>query len=220
MRKSFYIGMVVIGVLLILFPQTDLYVSSLFYDGGFYLKKDPFLVFWYKSVNFMVFAMSITVLGSLVYLTAAKKEFKMFPKRSLLYLLIVFGVGSGLIVNAFLKENVGRARPSHIVQFGGDKTFSKPMEITDQCKSNGSFTCGHCSFAFGFLAFYFLFRKNWILILAAGYGLVVSATRIMQGGHFLSDAYFSFVVMFMTADLTYRYWFNKERMLDNDTSNN
>lgn len=204
-----YASFIIIGTILVFIPNIDLYVSSLFYtkNQGFYLCGESELFYLYKSVNVLAVVLSVAVIGSLIYIQVVKKQLVVLTTRSVLYVLLVFGIGSGIIVNAFLKENVGRARPSQIVEFGGHKTFSKPFEVTDQCKTNGSFTCGHCSFAFGFIAFYFLFRKRWILFGAAAYGVLVSATRIMQGGHFLSDAFFSFLVMMVTADLLYRFWF-------------
>ncbi len=154
--------------------------------------------------------LSITVIGGYLYQVFSKKEFKYFNKKALLYIFLVFAIGSGLIVNAYLKNNFGRARPSQIVQFGGSKKFTRACVISNQCKKNCSFTCGHCSFAFGFLCLYFLFRKKSILYLALGYGIIVSIVRIAQGGHFLSDSYFSFIIMFLTAKILYYFMYEKK----------
>lgn len=215
MRLEWYALLLTIGAVFVLFPGIDLDVSGLFYKAGegFYLKHDLELVVLYKSVNVLVPVMLLLIIGSLIYLRSTPKKLVVLTAPRVMYVLLVFGIGSGLIVNAFLKEHVGRARPSQILQFGGEKSFSKAMEVSDQCMSNGSFTCGHCSFAFGFIAFYFLFRKRWVLFLAAAYGILVSATRVIQGGHFLSDAFFSFLVMVATADLLYRYWYARQNTL-------
>ena len=211
MKKWLYLSLLTLGTGFILFPWIDLKVSSLFYEAGkgFYLRHDLAFVLLYKSVNVVAVVLSFLVIGALIYIRTTNKKLVVLTAPRVLYVFLVFGIGSGLIVNAFLKENIGRARPSQILQFGGDKTFSKACEPTDQCLSNGSFTCGHCSFAFGFIAFYFLFRQRWILLLAAAYGLLVSATRIVQGGHILSDTFFSFLVMILTADLLHRYWYGR-----------
>ena len=47
-------------------------------------------------------------------------------------------VGSGLIANFFFKDNWGRARPVHIEEFGGEKLYTPPFVISDQCLKNCS----------------------------------------------------------------------------------
>ena len=48
-------------------------------------------------------------------------------------------LGPGIIVNGIFKSLWGRARPSQIVEFGGDKIYTPPLVITDQCDWNCSF---------------------------------------------------------------------------------
>jgi lipid A 4'-phosphatase len=219
---SIYILFALIAILLYLFPQIDIFVSSLFFDPerkGFYLYGDTILFILYKSVNVLTPILSLSLIGGIIFLSLKKYKggtlLKYFDRRALTYLFLTFILGAGLVVNVILKENFGRARPNKVENFGGAKQFTPPMVMTDQCDSNCSFTCGHCSFAWGFLAFYFLFRKPWILFAAISYGIAVSFTRIAQGGHFFSDATFSFMIMFLFAKVLYDIMYK-----ENDNTNN
>ena len=65
--------------------------------------------------------------------------------RDLLLPMITYGLGVGLIVNSFLKEYFGRARPRDIVEFGGDKMFTAVWQVSDACYTNCSFTSGEAA---------------------------------------------------------------------------
>ncbi len=203
-----------LSFLLYLFPEIDLFISSLFYmePKGFFFKDELLFRFLYRSVNVLSVTITILVVLAYVYQHFRNKEFKYFNKKALIYIFLVFSLGSGVVVNAVLKDNFGRARPKNIELFGGNKEFSKVMvynsKYSGKCKS---FSCGHCSFALGFIAFYFLFRKRWILIASLSYGLLVSLGRVVQGGHFFSDFVFSFLVMLLTAKIVYYFMYEKSR---------
>ena len=99
-------------------------------------------------------------------------------------------IASGLIVNSFLKTFSGRARPSQIDLFGGEKIFSPAFIFTDQCQKNCSFASGHSAFAFWLTALAMIAPLNYRLKLFVFFlfiGFLVGFTRIVQGGHFLSD---------------------------------
>ncbi|MBU1667358.1 phosphatase PAP2 family protein [bacterium] len=206
--------LLLLGIILYLFPEIDLAISSLFFEEGegFYLNNEPIFKAIYKSVNILVPLITVAIVGGYIYQLFRKKAFQKFNKRALVYLFLVFSIGSGIVVNLGLKESFGRARPMEIIQFGGNKEFSPAAVINDkyinQC---ASFSCGHCSFALGFIAFYFLFRKSWVLVLTLGYGLLVSFGRVAQGGHFFSDFIFSFIVMFFSAKIIYYYMYERKR---------
>ena len=183
-------------LLFVLFPQIDLWVSSLFYHHGFYLKKASLAQAIYKTTIFITAGIGIALLVLLIGELIAKKEW--VSKKVLIYLLLVLLLGPGLIVNTLFKNHFGRARPSQIQRFGGTKKFTPALIITDQCQKNCSFSSGHAAAAFYFLALVPLLRgraKLWALAGALLWGSIVSAVRILQGGHFLSDVYCSAVVV-------------------------
>lgn len=201
-----------IGVLLVAFPQTDLAVTGLFYDSdrGFFL-KDQWLV---RVVYDLVPWITRTVIVSLVlFLLAAwtfsrRREFFVRRRRAALYLLLVMIVGPGLLVNSVFKDHWGRARPSQVAEFGGDKQFTRAALPTDQCAKNCSFVSGHASVGFYFLAFAFVTRRRALWLAAGtGLGLGIGLVRIMQGGHFFSDVIFCGIIVYLTARVLYALMF-------------
>ena len=117
-------------------------------------------------------------------------------------------VGPGLIVNLVLKENFGRARPRDIVEFGGNKAFTRPFSISNQCETNCSFVSGHSATGFYFCSVALIFSgRKKKLVFRGGIllGTVIGLVRIIAGGHFASDVYFSFVAVYLSA-LLLHYW--------------
>ncbi len=206
--------LLLIGCLLFfLFPQIDLWFSSLFYKGGFYL-KDTFLAkLIYQATIVITASFATGLIGLLFYQILAKKEW--IRNKILVYLLLVLLLGPGLIVNVLFKNHFGRARPIQIEQFGGQKRFTPAMIMTNQCKKNCSFSSGHAAAAFYFLALVPLFRgrrRLWVLLGALTWGVFVGMVRIVQGGHFLSDVFCSAVVVWGVSMLLYHLLFERKRV--------
>lgn len=217
-RKSekilYWMGYIVLGslsIIFVLYPSIDLYVSHYFYipREGFYLKNAWIVKILYQSVEIISYILIITIPMALLFIGTQKKRQSLIRPKALYYILAVFIFGSGFIVNFGLKEHCGRARPRQIIEFGGDKKFTPPVIPANQCQHNCSFSCGHCSFAWGFLTFYFLFRHRLVLFLSLLYGVSVSVGRIIQGGHFVSDAFYSALIMFLVAKFFYFLFFKK-----------
>lgn len=214
--KTKYILLIFIFILTFLyyFSEIDIFISSKFFDSlsnTFYLKNYFLFSTLYDSVY--IIAPSLFVIGilNILYQWLFKKTFKILNIKATIYIFLVFIIGSGLIVNVLLKDNFGRARPSKVTYFGGQNQFTPPAIITNQCDKNCSFTCGHCSFAFGFIAFYYLYRRKVLLYFALSYGFLVSLTRVAQGGHFLSDAISSFFIMLITANFLYELMYKNDK---------
>lgn len=114
--------------------------------------------------------------------------------RRVIYVLVCLIVGPGLLTNVVLKEHWGRARPSQVTEFGGARTFTPALIITDQCPRNCSFVSGEVSLGFWWLSFAFAARPGRRRILIAGalaMGTTMVVLRVAAGGHFLSDAIFA-----------------------------
>lgn len=121
-------------------------------------------------------------------------------RPAIVYLASNALLGIALITNLVFKEVWGRARPLHLAELSHwEKDFSPAWVISDQCDSNCSFISGEASMGFLFLAVAFLLppgsRRGIGMAAALSYGSLLSAVRILQGGHFLSDVYFSFLLM-------------------------
>lgn len=204
------------AVLFLIYPQIDIKISSFFYKEGvgFYLANAPFAKLIYKATIILTVVFSITLLILFIADTIFKKEFLGVKKKVIAYLLITLILGPGVIVNLLFKNNWGRARPSQIEQFGGDKKFTPAFIKTDQCEKNCSFTSGHAAAAFFFLALVPLFRDKKARIIAAlaaiSWGAFVGFVRILQGGHFLSDVVFSAFFVYFTARVVYYFMFERK----------
>src|SRR5690606_16584088 len=111
-------------------------------------------------------------------------------KAHWLFLAACLAAGPGLVANLVLKDNWGRARPKHVVEFGGTKAFTPPLVIAGQCPRNCSFVSGEASSTCLPLdAAAALFPQWSVPLVIAGTvgGLATGLVRMSQGAHFLSD---------------------------------
>lgn len=204
---TFWIFFILLGIIFFYFPGVDIWFSSLFFkEGSFYL-KDQFLIrFIYDATHPLLGLFFFAALGMLVYSMASGKTLYNIRRRALVFILLSVIMAPGVVVNAVLKDNVDRARPKNIVQFGGDRQFTPAFVLSDQCEKNCSFVCGHASAGFSFIALALVFtgslRKKIFYTAVAG-GFLIGLVRIIQGGHFLSDVIFSFLFTYLTIRLLY-----------------
>lgn len=121
------------------------------------------------------------------------------PRRAF-FVVVSMALIQGLVIDVYLKDSFGRARPREMQAFGGAFVFTPFYLVSDACRSNCSFVSGHAGMAFSVVAFSFLpaarRRRLSILGLALLFGLVTGWMRVIQGGHFLSDVLFSGMVVF------------------------
>ncbi|MCX6076330.1 MAG: phosphatase PAP2 family protein [Campylobacterales bacterium] len=184
------------SLIFIFFPQIDLYISSLFYDGKSFPANGMWLEeLFYYSVQPIIITFALVSLALFAYNFFTKKNILNMNAKVVLYLLLVLGVAPGLIVNVTLKDNWGRARPAEITNFGGTKEFTPAFIPSNQ--GGYSFSSGHAAAAFSLIGFALLSRKRkkfW-MSLAFAYGVFVSLARMSAGGHFLSDVVTSFFIV-------------------------
>lgn len=115
-----------------------------------------------------------------------------------------FLLGPGIAVNGAMKPFFSRPRPREIVEFAGPLTFRPPLGFGDELDVNSSFPSGHASIGFFLITPAFAFRRDVrrrYLLLAGGlaYGALMSFSRIIQGGHFLSDVLWSLGVIYFSS---------------------
>ena len=189
----------------------DLYVSSLFYDNGhFVLEKDILGNLIRKGIPELIVLSAVIIFVVWLY---GKKKHKVVWKIDNKIMLLTFGtmfLGPILIVNGIFKSFWGRARPQDILQFGGDKLFSLPFEISNQCSWDCSFMSGHTAVAFWLVAPALLAPKKYKLLTigaALAFGCLTAVFRIGQGAHFLTDVLFSAVLMLVLIWFVYRRLF-------------
>ena len=199
-----------LSFLLIYNQNIDIIISSLFYSKnvGFIYKDNFFVKNLYYSIPILTKILVVTCLCSVAYLYLKTKNLKIILSSGFFFLLITASLGSGLIVNFILKENMGRARPREIIEFGGNKIYTGAGIISDQCQSNCSFPSGHAAMGFYFTAIAYIFRRKFtkIFLCSMLFGMLVGLSRIIMGGHFTSDVIISGFIVLIINHLIYILW--------------
>lgn len=182
-------------------PRLDLTVAGFYYDPvqGFLYDSQDWVILVYK-----VFAhIHLWVVLLLVWLWyaswrwARKGEVRL--RRKIAFVLLVLALGPGLLVNGLFKAEWGRARPVTVTELGGDRFYTPPGVISDQCERNCSFVSGHASMGFFPLVLAWVFGMRRWLVLGMASGAVVGLGRMLQGAHFLSDVLFAGWVVYGTS---------------------
>ena len=192
------------------FPGLDLILSGIFYDPahGFRAESAPTVqtirYLWRLSAWIVVVGAGLLLVTSALF---GRPRLLGIGRAALVFFLLLQGLGPGLLANAAFKDNWGRARPSQVTEFGGDKRHDPPLIPTDQCGRNCSFVGGEAAYAFSFMALGFIpgpvrRRRAWFAF-GTVFGIAVSAVRVAQGGHFVSDCLFAGFFMLLTGWLLY-----------------
>lgn len=204
------------GTLFLAVPEIDLAAARLFHapETGFVGQRlgwvrglrQAFIVFFFGSVALC--------LAGLVATWGDRRTWLRFGTMHWLFVAVCLGVGPGLVANLLLKDQWGRARPKHVVEFGGSKTFTPPLLRADQCKRNCSFVSGEAASVY--VAFYAaaVVIPQWsVALVVAGTvgGLAAGMVRVAQGAHFLSDVVFAGVFMALVVLLAQRLMLRDSR---------
>jgi len=205
-------ALLICSALFVLFPEIDLISSGWFYDSAtkrFPLLGQAVVERPYEWVPLMGRGIVLALL--LAFALSFLRNWHNWRKPSL-FLFFCLIVGPGLIVNALLKENWGRARPFEVTQFNGKMEFTRAWQITDQCPFNCSFVSGHASAAFVLMAPAFLFvgwrRKAWFAF-GLSMGAYIGWVRMAQGGHFFSDVVLAGFAVYFGCWLVYWLMYRK-----------
>jgi len=184
------------------FPHVDLWAANILYSGdGTFVLSGTASAFGVRTAFKLVFVASCIVI--VAGFIGALGGYRLAPRLRFpawLFLVSVLVMGPGFVANTVLKDSWGRARPHHVVEFGGTKSFTPAFERTDQCARNCSFIGGESSAIFAlFFALAFVWRRqrNWLLATGGIAGLMIGIIRMMQGAHFLSDIVVSGICMML-----------------------
>lgn len=198
------------ALLFSLWPGLDLWVSGLFWlpEGGFSSGDWPPFRWAYRGLPLLTWAIMLSLLASLAFVILAERPIGRFDRRHILFLLLSFAIGPGLLTNTVLKDHWGRPRPNQVTEFGGTMEFRPALLPGGQCDHNCSFVSGHGAMGFALIGFAFLpatlRRRRQIAIASIAFGSFVGLARIAQGGHFLSDTVFAGLLATGTAWLLHR----------------
>lgn len=188
--------------------DADLAMESLFYTPGAGWPRgneEPW-TFLYRYGNIPAFV--IGGLGAIVFLLSFFFARFRPDRMPALFVVVLLTLGPGLIVNTVFKDHWGRPRPSEIVNFGGTETY-RPFWRPGSPGVGRSFPSGHAAIGFFIMAPFFILRRRapgWARrALAAGilYGILMGLTRMIQGGHFLTDVIWSGCLVYLTGLFLY-----------------
>lgn len=194
-----------------LWPGLDLWFSGLFHDpaAGFWLVQSRALELWRDLVWNLSIGLFLLSLAGLIA-AAFGKSFLGAAGRVWGFVAALYLLGPILLVDRLLKEHWGRARPAHVIEFGGTEGFTPALLPTDQCAGNCSFVSGEGSAAVALGICMIALRPavaRWLSVggvkawTAAAF-LIPLATllqRIATGRHFLSDSVFAAIFMLALA---------------------
>lgn len=175
-------------------PHVDLGFSyAAFADGRFVLQDHP--VAWaYRDARDWIGGVLVVLgfAGIVADRVRGRTGTRVLLAR-LLFVLLTFGLGAGLLADAVLKQNWNRARPKDLIEFGGTATYTPAAVIADQCDGNCAFVSGDAAFAFSLGAFGLVALRRRALWIGASLalGALVSLQRVLQGAHFVSDTLFA-----------------------------
>ena len=199
-------------ILFVMFPTLDIHISKYFFiDGKFISEEYTFIKILRSNLKTIMIIIPILSLILLLLFVLVKNNHYFKNHNNLRFKLVLLGfvigpvLGCGLVANLYFKDTWGRARPSYIVEFGGDKKYSQPFVKSDQCYKNCSWISGETSGAFSLLFGSLLLRNHIFLVCNYILGLLVFFCRLSMGGHFFSDNIYAFFFMIYLAYL-YKYF--------------
>lgn len=199
-------------ILFVMFPTLDINISKYFFiDGKFISEEYTFIKILRSNLKTIMIIIPILSLILLLLFVLVKNNHYFKNHNNLRFKLVLLGfvigpvLGCGLVANLYFKDTWGRARPSYIVEFGGEKKYSQPFVKSDQCYKNCSWISGETSGAFSLLFGSLLLRNHIFLVCNYILGLLVFFCRLSMGGHFFSDNIYAFFFMIYLAYL-YKYF--------------
>jgi len=207
--------LVLCAVFFLAFPHIDLYLTDVFYDPA--TQSFPAnQVWWIKWVY--VYTPEINKLvtaGALlaVLLSLFKPQWVSHRwRKSAMAWLLLMAVGIGFLVDWVLKDHVGRPHPYQTLPYNGSEAFVPVFHYQPLCEENCSFVSGHAAGGFVWMAWGMWrgrrIRQRWMGVGVAA-GTFIGATRVMQGGHFLSDIVFSGWFIWLTYQLIRTVWLRR-----------
>ncbi|MBV9860460.1 MAG: phosphatase PAP2 family protein [Alphaproteobacteria bacterium] len=208
---ALYFGLLA-GVILLftLLPGIDLATSRLFYapGHGFRLQDWEPLRRFEDTIPWITRCVAAFVLLAGAWLGLTGRPLGRFDLKALVFLVLATALGPGLLANAILKDHWGRARPSQVEAFGGDREFTPAPLIADQCTRNCSFVSGHAALGFSLVSFAFLLPcgrwRRSAQAAAIAFGILVGLGRVAEGKHFLSDIVFAGLLVYGTSWTLFR----------------
>ncbi len=209
--------LVLIACLFSAAPKIDLFVSQLFFSGSFERANEPHWEVLRQAIwRLTLFVCLLSLLGLIAALY--NRVLLGVPTRIWGFILSLYLLGPGLIVNVVLKSHWGRARPAEVGAFGRSAEFTRALEPADQCVKNCSFVSGEAAGAVALaISLTMLARlihgpitRSAVIQVGIALAVIGSVLRIAMGRHFLSDVLFSVLIVTGLALLLVRVFHLRE----------
>jgi lipid A 4'-phosphatase len=205
----------VLGLLFGIFPELDLKLAALFYDGAtrsFPLKFDGWAAIVRDGAMWIAWSLAVPAIVALVIKLLRPDRPLLMSGRAIIFLLATLALSAGVLTNLTFKSYWGRPRPVLVTQFDGDLPFMPWWDPRGGCGRNCSFFSGEGATAFWTFAPAALTPPPWRPLAYAAatlFGVITSALRMAFGGHFFSDVaaagLVTFVVIWFAYALIYRW---------------
>ena len=199
-----------LSALLATLMDMDPRLSGYFYDSTaaqqWFLKTAVPWIWLYRYGEWPTLVLAIG--AALVWGGSLRRRSWVCYRRACALIVLAVMLGPGLLVNGVLKPLWGRPRPAQADLFGGSRPY-QPWWQPGHIGGGRSFPSGHAAMGYVLVLGTCLVprrRSAWLRGLVLGgalaYGSLLGATRIIQGGHFLSDVLWSGSLMcFLVATL-------------------
>jgi lipid A 4'-phosphatase len=194
-------GILLIITWIIIELDLDRRIAAQFYDDsrGWYLAKKQPWDWLYHYGTIPGIALSLIALAGWFW-SFSSTRFQ-YLHRYFLVIVLTAILGPGVLVNGILKNYWSRPRPRQVQEFDGQWIYRHPHQPGIPGKGE-SFPCGHCTMGFLFCSL-IVFRKHraWIAYSGGALGVLLggmlSAARVVQGAHFLTDTLWSMGILLM-----------------------
>ena len=118
--------MLVLGLLFGIFPELDLKLAALFYDGAtrsFPMKFDSWAAIARDGAMWIAWSLAVPAIVALVIKLLRPDRPLLMSGRAIIFLLATLALSAGVLTNLTFKSYWGRPRPVLVTQFGGDLPF-------------------------------------------------------------------------------------------------
>ena len=200
-----------VGLLFGIYPELDLELAGLFYDGAsqsFPLKFNTLAAIARDGAMWIAWGLALPAIVALVIKLARPDRPLLMSGRAIVFLLVTLTLSAGVLTNLTFKSYWGRPRPVTVTQFNGAQEFVPWWDPRGSCGRNCSFFSGEGATAFWTYAPAALTPPPWRpLAFAAAtlFGVLTSGLRMAFGGHFFTDVAAAGLVTFIVVWLAYGY---------------
>src|SRR3984893_14645960 len=116
----------VIGLLFGIYPELDLKLAALFYDGAtrtFPLKLNAMAALARDGAMWIAWAIAMPAIVALAVKLVRAGRPLLISGRAIIFLLVTLSLSAGILTNLTFKSYWGRPRPVVVTQFNGDLPF-------------------------------------------------------------------------------------------------